>query len=268
MTCDAPDVQVEALRAARHLTASTANDSLAEGFRSRVPAVRYAAIESGVYGGMVSAWDAAKSAARAPGADVGPYLKLLAIFGRADEHELVYAALRAPRLQPQAIWALGHIGTIRAVDACVAGMQHEAVARLCGEAYCWITGADLARDRLAATEVVLDAPSFEEDDLEANLVPAPEALWPLPDAAAVQQHWGRQRAEFTPNVRYIRGLPAGTETLLAIVETGPMLRRPDLILELSAKSRGRYDVEPRAFAARQRAMMAAGRMAIATQAGR
>jgi len=45
------------------------------------------------------------------------------------------------------------------------------------------------------------------------------------------------------------------------IESGPMLRRPDLVLQLRVKTRGRYDVETRAFAARQRQMMAAGRSA-------
>ena len=78
---------------------------------------------------------------------------------------------------------------VRAADACLAGMQHEPLARACGEAYCWITGADLERDRLAAEEKPVDAPAFEDDDLDANLVPPPEALWPLPDAEAVKTHW-------------------------------------------------------------------------------
>ena len=98
----------------------------------------------------------------------------------------MYAALRVPELQVPAIWALGHIGNVRAADACVAGMQHEPIARACGEAYCWITGADLERDTLAVEETPADAPAFEDDDLDANLVPPPEALWPLPDAEAVK----------------------------------------------------------------------------------
>ena len=55
----------------------------------------------------------------------GPYLKLLALLGTAEEHEIIYAALRIPELQQQAIWALGHIGTVRAAESCLAGMQYE-----------------------------------------------------------------------------------------------------------------------------------------------
>jgi uncharacterized protein (TIGR02270 family) len=194
-----------------------------------------------------------------------PYLKLLAMFGTAEEQEAVYAVLRVPELQVAAIWALGHIGNVRAADACVAGMQHEPIARACGEAYCWITGADLERDTLNVKETPPDAPAFEDDDLDANLVPAPEALWPLPDAEAVKKHWLAIRSEWSTNVRHIRGKPAGGDTLLSMMETGPMLRRPDLALELRVKTRGRYDVEPRAFTGRQRQMMMVSRAAVSGQ---
>jgi uncharacterized protein (TIGR02270 family) len=187
------------------------------------------------------------------------------MFGTAEEQEVVYTALRVPALQAAAIWALGHIGNVRAADACVSGMQHEEVARACGEAYCWITGVDLERDKLYAGEHPADAPDFENDDLDANLMPAPESLWPLPDAEAVKKHWLAIRSEWSANVRHIRGKPANGDTLLSMMETGPMLRRPDLALELRVKTRGRYDVETRAFTGRQRQMMMVGRAAVSGQ---
>jgi uncharacterized protein (TIGR02270 family) len=193
-------------------------------------------------------------------------LKLLAIFGTPEEQEAIYAALRVPELQTSAVWALGHIGNVRAADACVSGMQHQSIARACGEAYCWITGADLERDTLSVKETPPDAPAFEDDDLDADLVPPPEALWPLPDAEAVKKHWLAIRSDWSASVRHIRGKPVSGDTLLTMMETGPMLRRPDLALELRVKTRGRYDVEPRAFTGRQRQMMMAGRAAVAGQA--
>jgi uncharacterized protein (TIGR02270 family) len=198
---------------------------------------------------------------RSPAA--GPYLNVLALFGKPEEQEVVFNALRIPELQLPAIWALGHIGTIRAADACVAGMQHEPLARACGEAYCWMTGADLERDRLALTESSPDAPPFEDDDLDANLVPSPESLWPKPDPEAVRRHWSARKPEWSANVRHVRGRPIAGDTMLRTLETGPMIRRPDLAFELRVKTRGRYDVETRAFAARQRQMMSAGRAAVA-----
>ena len=229
--------------------------------------VRYAAVESGLSLRIDQAWKTATQMAAQHTPAAARYLKLLAIFGTAEEQEAVYAALRVPELQAAAIWALGHIGNVRAADACVSGMQHEAIARACGEAYCWITGADLERDALNVKETPADAPAFEDDDLDANLVPPPEALWPLPDAEAVKKHWLAIRSEWSASVRHIRGKPATGDALLTMMETGPMLRRPDLALELRVKTRGRYDVEPRAFTGRQRQMMMVSRAAVAGHAG-
>jgi uncharacterized protein (TIGR02270 family) len=262
-----PEAQVDAIRAARLLPAG-ADEWITAALHNDDAAVRYAGVESGLCLRIGQAWETATRLARQGNPEAGPYLNLLALFGTAEEHEVVYTALRMPGLQLPAIWALGHIGTVRAAEACLAGMHHEPFARACGEAYCWITGADLARDRLAVEETPVDAPPFEDDDLDANLVPPPEALWPRPDPEAARKHWVARRSDYVASVRHMRGRPVSGDTLLSTIETGPMLRRPDLVLELRVKTRGRYDVEPRAFTQRQRQMMAAGRAAVSGQGGR
>jgi uncharacterized protein (TIGR02270 family) len=265
-TSKVADVQVDAVRAARLAPAESAARWISAGLSSDHADVRYAAVESGLCLRIDRTWETTTQLATQRGPVAGRYLKLLAIFGTADEHEPVYAALRVPELQLPAIWALGHIGTVRAADACVAGMQHEAIARACGEAYCWITGADLERDTLMAAEKPVDAPSFEDDDLDANLVPPPEALWPLPNPDAVKKHWLAIPA-WPANIRHIRGKAVDGDTLLETMETGPMIRRSDIALELRVRTRGRYDVEPRAFTGRQLQMMMASRAAVSGHAG-
>jgi uncharacterized protein (TIGR02270 family) len=262
-----PEVQAEALGVARLSTDGKADKIVAAGLSHADAAVRYAAVETGLNLRINGAKEMAIIMAGQRDPVGARCLNLVALVGTSDEQEAVFDALRVPGQQLSAIWALGHIGTIRAVDACVAGMKHEALSRAAGEAYCWITGADLERDRLAIQETPPDVPAFEDDDLDANLVPAPEALWPLPDAEAVRKHWLALRSKWQEEVRHIQGRRSNGETLLTTIETGPMLRRPDLILELRVKTRGRYDVEPRAFTQRQRQMMAASRAAVQNQAG-
>lgn len=264
-TSNNPAAQVHAIRAARLITSGATDEWIASAMHSEDAAVRYAGVESGVCLRMAHAWEAVTRFAAQRDPQAGPYLNLLALFGTVAEHEVVFNALRIPSLQPAAIWAIGHIGNVRAAETCLAGIQHETIARACGEAYCWITGADLERDHLSVLETPPEVPAFEDDDLDANLVPPPEALWPLPDAEAVRKHWLALRANWPADVRHIQGRRSNGETLLVAIETGPMLRRPDLILELRVKTRGRYDVEPRAFTQRQRQMMAASRAAV--QAG-
>ena len=260
---DVPEHQAHALRAARHLPEQYVEEWINVGLRCPHPDVQRAAIESGVSRNVASAWHAAVGLASRLDPGSGPYLRIMALLGGAEEHEIVYTSLRSAETQVQAIWALGHIGTRRAAEACLHGMKHEKLARYAGEAYCHITGADLNRDHLAATETAAEMPPLELDDLDANLVPSAEALWPLPDVDAVRRHWEATQAHLQPNARYVRGLLANPSVLLAAVESGPMLRRPDLALELAALSGGRFDVETRAFAQRQRSMMANGRIAFA-----
>ena len=90
----------------------------------------------------------------------------------------------------------------------------------------------------------------------------------MPDADAARKHWEARRAEFAPDVRYAHGTPVTPATLMSLVETGPMLRRHDLVFELRSETGGAYDVETRAFAATQRQMMAAARTAAAARDGR
>ena len=257
-----PSVQAEALGSARLSTDDKGAKIVSTGLNHANATVRYAAVESGLSLRINGAKETAITMAGQRDPVGGRCLSLVSLFGDAHDHETVFDALRIPGQQQPAVWALGHIGTVRAVDACVAGMKHEALARACGEAYCWITGADLERDRLSVQETPPEVPAFEDDDLDANLVPPPEALWPLPDAEAVRKHWLALRANWPADVRHIQGRRSNGESLLVAIETRPMLRRPDLILELCVKTRGRYDVEPRAFTQRQRQMMAASRAAV------
>jgi uncharacterized protein (TIGR02270 family) len=158
---------------------------------------------------------------------------------------------------------MGNLGTRDAAEHCLLAMQHPALARAAGEAYAAITGADLVRDRLAAPEPDAPAPPFESDDLDADLVPKAEDLWPLPDLERVSRHWQRHAPGMDGAVRRVRGFPVSIEGLMQAVESGPMLRRPDYLVELRVRTRGRYDVEPRALRSVQRAMMSAGRSRLA-----
>jgi uncharacterized protein (TIGR02270 family) len=175
----------------------------------------------------------------------------------------VLAATNTPALAKAAIHALGTMGTREAVERCVAAIRDEQLARAAGEAYCAITGAELERDRLAASEKDEPPPAFEDDNLDANLVPSGDALWPLPNPDAVANHWTRVQSRFAPGVRHVCGRPSDVNVLIVAIESGPMLRRPQWIFETAVRTQKKYDVEPRAFPAQQRRMLAAARARVA-----
>jgi uncharacterized protein (TIGR02270 family) len=258
-------LQVEVMRAARHLPPEYIAGWVATGLKHDHAAVRAAAIESGILRRIPNAWAAALEYVRQPRTETSRLLPLVAMLGGATEHQLILDSVTDASLQRAAIWSLGHIGTREAAETCLLAMKNPKLARMGGEAYCAITGADLERDNLTAEEPEdPPTPAFGDDDLNANLVPRPEELWPLPDPQLVRKHWAHASARFQSGRRYLRGMPHDGQALLAAIVSGPMLRRPDHIFELFVRSEGRFDVEPRASAPVQKNMIASGQMRLAT----
>jgi uncharacterized protein (TIGR02270 family) len=243
-------LQVEALRALRHVKDDSAARYVEAGLQSDSPEVRRAAIECGVRQRQASAWDVVRKLVYERNPEAAPHLSLLASVGSADDGQLVVTALREPTLQRAGLFALGFIGTPEAAEICLTAMRDPKLARSAGEAYSAITGANLQRDRLMAPEPEVG---------DADLIPAPHDLWPVPDQDAVRAHWEAAKSRYVSGTRHVYGKPIDASVLVGAIERGPMLRRPELINELTIRSGGRYDVEPRAFAHVQRRMMAAGR---------
>jgi hypothetical protein len=97
---------------------------------------------------------------------------------REHEHRDLLKALGSEPLAPVATWALGFAGTRDAADACVDLLRQERLAQLAFEAFCAITGVDFKANRLtvpAPEENTESAVPFEQDDLDADLVPKVEA---------------------------------------------------------------------------------------------
>lgn len=251
--------QAEALRAARYLPVRYAAAWVDAGLKHLSPAVRIAAIESGIRQRVPNAWSAALAMVKQPRADSAALLKYVAMLGNETDIQSIFAALREPVQQREAIWALGNLGTRDAAEHSLLAMKHPKLARIAGEAYCAITGADLARDRLTSPEPEVETPDFAGDDLDANLIPDQQDQWPLPDLARVQQHWHQHVQNFQKGLRYARGRPVSIDALMTVVESGPMLRRPDYAFELYVRTTGNYDLEPRTTRRAQRQMMTLGR---------
>ncbi len=250
--------KIAALRAAASLPDPAVQPWIDRGLRESDPAVRLAAIESGIRQRQRPAWEAARAvvAAGEPGSNT--LLRWIAIFGNpTQDHPHIYAATADETSARQAFWALGHVGTREAAEHCLASMRNPTLGRLAGEAYVAITGADLARDQLTAPEPddLPTLPPLEKEDLDANLIPHREDLWPVPDPDACAAHWATIQTRFAPQTRYVRGKPFTLNALMDSLARGPMLRREDHALELYIRTRGACDIEPRATYSTQRRMI-------------
>jgi uncharacterized protein (TIGR02270 family) len=258
--------QADAQWAARYLPAKYTAAWVDAGLSHVTPAVRVMAMESGIRQQIPNAWSATLAFVKQPRAEAAGLLKYVGMLGNETDHQSIFGALREPAQQRAAIGALGNIGSREAAEHCLLAMKHPQFGKVAAEAYCAITGADLARDKLTSPEADEPTPDFASDDLKADLVPSQQDMWPLPDLARMQQHWAQHASQFKPGLRYVRGRYASIENLMGAVESAPMLRRPDYAFELYVRTQGKYDVEARAARRVQRQMMSLGRTRAAEQA--
>ena len=126
------------------------------------------------------------------------------------------------------IRALGLLGDPRFVPWLIERMAEPKLARLAGEAFCWITGTDLARMDLET----LQAPPLPEhpsdDPNDDNLSLDEDDSLPWPDAAKVQAWWFRQssmHAAAASGQRLFEGETPGAGVAQRVLREGTQRRR-------------------------------------------
>jgi uncharacterized protein (TIGR02270 family) len=217
------------------------------------PGVREAAITAGLISGARTAWKACRKVAEEGGEGRPRCLMALALGGEAQDVERLASLLSQKELRADVLWALGFTGQSLAVEACLEYLEDEEVAPLAGEAFSAITGLKLEgkyRRRPPPEEEPLIP--LEEEDLDANLVPGPEASLPLPRPGAIEGWWQKAQKDFERGARYLRGKKVGgAGEFLEALQHEPMRRQPVHALEVAIRSRGAQGLQPRAFTRRQ-----------------
>jgi uncharacterized protein (TIGR02270 family) len=259
-----PAVTAAALRAAR--TGGSSVRPLVEyALTSPVPAIRDAAIETGLLLGLRGAWARARQAVERGEEGTAFPLAVLAMAGDATDLVLVEKALDLPRLRSSALAAFAVGGTARTAELCLAYLDDPVHGRLAGEAFSAITGIPiegaLERQEQESGEPI----PFEEDDLDADLRPGPDGDLPLPRAEEIQRWWESIGRGLPSKVRLLGGKPFAIETLVELLSKGPMRRRRIAALELAIRTRGEYAVETRTWAREQERTLAAVRLAVRSQ---
>ncbi len=154
-------------------------------------------------------------------------------FGAASDwvRGLSRAAQAAPAdgaRQRRLIRAFGWLGDARFVPWLIERMADPVTTRLAGEAFCWITGADLARMDLET----LNAPALpeqpDEDPLNDDVSLDEDDSLPWPDVARVQAWWSRQttmQASAAAGQRLFEGEPPSPALMRRILLDGTQRRR-------------------------------------------
>jgi uncharacterized protein (TIGR02270 family) len=254
-----PALQRAAARLWRHAPHAVRQVWTARSFELEDGRAREIAVETGLVVGARGAWELCRELASADLHGSAAMLLPVAMIGSAKDHDIVLAALGDPRRRREALWALGFGGRRAGADACVdllaQGHADARLVALAGEAFCAITGLDLRASRLEVAPPPRDdddVPSFEDDDLDGDLVPAVEDRLPVPDVPGVIRWWNQHRARFASDTRYLAGRPVDVASLLAALADGSMRRRHATAFELAVRTRGGLDLQTRDFVTEQR----------------
>ena len=254
------ELRTATLRAFRHTASVGGAVAVERQLYSADCLVRDTAIETGLVRGMAASWSRCREVASLAKPDSGRALVLLALLGVEQDQKPVVEAVGDEKQRRDALFALGFAGTRAAADACIEAMAAGLCVQLAGEAFAAITGLDLEAEGLVApnpSEEPDEPIPFEEENLDANLVPTPADLLPWPDVGGVIRWWNVNRAAFAGGQRYLGGKPADLTAMQRALAEGPMRRRHAIALELAIRTGGRYQVETLDFTAAQRRQMEA-----------
>jgi uncharacterized protein (TIGR02270 family) len=144
-----------------------------------------------------------------------------------------------PQLRRLAIVGSAALGSPARVPWLVEMMQVPHLARVAGEAFSSITGAELSEHLLAS-----GPPEDSPDDADEEL--------PFPEPRAVEAWWAQRHQDFHPEARYLQGRPMSLEGLRGVLQQGRQRERRAAAVELALRRPGQPLFETRAPASRQR----------------
>jgi|SRR5208282_728973 len=154
-----------------------------------------------------------------------------------------------------AIVADGAFADPEAVLFLIDQMQDPEVARVAGESFSLITGADLGRDKLKGEkpEGFEAGPSDNPEDENVAMDPDQHLPWPVPEL--VRRWWADHQGNFAKGTRYLLGQPITPESLRQALRIGYQRQRAAAAIELAIFKPGRPLFEVRAPGWRQLALL-------------
>lgn len=206
------------------------------------------------------AWSVSCERARAPSYDREALLAI-AMLGEPGDQRAIVPMLNDAEARPRALWALGFSGRPEAAQACLAWLDDDECAALAAEAFCGITGLStrepgcwVAEPRPDESEEASAAlPAFDDDDLDADLVPPAEAELPKPDAEGIRRWWEAHRSRFSDRYRYVNGALWDLPGAISGLRHSSMRRRHAVALEIAIRTKGRHRVPTSGLTSSQRA---------------
>jgi uncharacterized protein (TIGR02270 family) len=162
---------------------------------------------------------------------------------------------RKPQNARQAVIAAGILGDPVLVPWLLAQMAIPPLARVAGEAFTNITGADLAYLDLNAKPPEDFEPGPNDDPQDHNVEMDPDERLPWPGVPRILQWWHKHQHEFSAGTRYLTGKPISIESAAEVLRTGRQRQRAAAALELALPVPGKPLFEVRAPGFRQQQLL-------------
>ena len=229
----APGVRARALRAAGELGRIDLLLQVLAALADEKKEARFFAARSALLlGDRTTALDAMLAEAMKPGPR---QLDALALSLRAMEPERAHEWLQQLPSNPDGtrlrIIGAGMAGLVRDVPWLIDQMTMPLYARVAGEAFVFITGADVNLDQLEA----MPPDGFEDgptDDPADENVEVPEDIaLPWLDVPRATAWWEKQRGRFDAPTRYLLGQPVSHDACLTVLRSGFQRQRRAAALE-------------------------------------
>lgn len=230
----AADLRAAALRTAGELGRTDLIDHVRAAMADDAPQVVFwAAWSACLLGDRKSA---SKVLAFAGARDGAHSVRALRLFLAASEfaaaRELVRSISSSARTAPggspasrRVVRACGLLGDVQLVPWLIEQMGQPALARLAGEAFALITGVDLARQDLEASQAAGPGAGPTEDAAADEVALDEDESLPWPDAARVQAWWAAHGEQLPRGQRCLMGAAVSAPALGQILRDGQQRQR-------------------------------------------
>jgi uncharacterized protein (TIGR02270 family) len=255
---DDPGLKARAFRAAGELGLVDTHITLRANLKAKDPTVRF--------------WAAWSNALLNGHKDAVAYLQSVAEAGGTFAERAAQMAMR--RLAPNdaktwlkrlvrelgqkriAIIAAGAFADPEAIPFLIEQMKAPKLARVAGESFSLITGANIACEDLdGGRPQWFEAGPHENPEDEDVAMDADLSLaWPVP--ALIQKWWSTRQGNFDKGTRYLLGQPITSESLRLALKYGYQRQRAAAAIELALLNPGKPLFEVRASAHRQQRLLA------------
>jgi uncharacterized protein (TIGR02270 family) len=138
-----------------------------------------------------------------------------------------------------AIAGAGMLGDPELVPWLLGCMEHPTYARVAGESFTLITGADLVRERLRGKPPEDFKAGPSDDPRDENVDMDPDENLPWPNVAAVKRWWDKNRGRFPKQTRHLLGKPISQAWCEEVLRIGYQRQRGAAAIELALASPGK-----------------------------